>query len=72
VYYHFRVWRDDALIAKINDVLRRKVRVLEGRDPEPSAAIIDGGFWRSVHHPNVHLTPEPLDSQHDAGGALIG
>jgi transposase len=46
VYKYFRDWRDDGTTAKINDTLRRKVRIEEGRDPEPSAAIIDS---QSVH-----------------------
>jgi transposase len=41
VYSHFTKWRDDGTTAKINDSLQKKVRIQEGRDPEPSAAIID-------------------------------
>lgn len=41
VYRYFKTWRDDGTTAKINDSLRKKVRIQEGRDPEPSAAVID-------------------------------
>jgi putative transposase len=41
VYSYFKKWRDDGTTAKINNSLRRKARIAEGRDPEPSAAIID-------------------------------
>ncbi len=41
VYYYFRKWGDDGTWERINAALRREVRVAEGRDPEPSAAIID-------------------------------
>jgi len=41
VYYHFRKWAENGTWKRINDKLRRQVRILEGRDPEPSAAIID-------------------------------
>jgi putative transposase len=41
VYYYFRKWTDDGTIEQINTVLRRNVRIMEGRNPEPSAAIID-------------------------------
>jgi putative transposase len=41
VYSYFKKWRDDGTTAKINNSLRRKIRIQEGRDPEPSAAVID-------------------------------
>ncbi len=41
VYGHFAKWRDDGTWERINDLLRRRVRVQLGRDPEPSAAIVD-------------------------------
>src|SRR5919205_421719 len=41
VYYYFRKWGDDGTWARINTALRREVRAAAGRDPEPSAAIID-------------------------------
>lgn len=41
VYYYFRKWRERELFAQINTELREDVRVKEGREPTPSAAIID-------------------------------
>ena len=41
VYYYFRKWGDDGTWERINTALRQELRVAEGRDPEPSAAIID-------------------------------
>jgi len=41
VYAFFRRWRENGLIAELHDRLRAKVREREGRDPEPSAGIID-------------------------------
>lgn len=38
---YFHRWRRGGLWAKINDTFRRRVRQAEGRDEEPSAAIID-------------------------------
>src|SRR5262249_22751270 len=38
---YFYRWRDDGTFEKIVDVLRRKVRELEGRDPEPTLGILD-------------------------------
>jgi putative transposase len=41
VYDYFAQWRDDGTWQKIRDALRQKVRVAAGREPSPSAAIID-------------------------------
>lgn len=41
VYYWFRRWRLDGLWQRILVALRRATREKEGRNPEPSAAIID-------------------------------
>ncbi len=38
---YFRRWRKDGTWERIHDALRPKVRELEGREPTPSAAIID-------------------------------
>jgi putative transposase len=41
VYTYFRNWKKDSTWHKVNDVLRRKIRIQEGRDEEPSAGILD-------------------------------
>jgi putative transposase len=41
VYMYFAQWRDAGVFERINDVLRRQVRIDAGKDEEPSAAIID-------------------------------
>ena len=41
VYYHFRRWRDDGTWDEASQELRRAERVRQGRDPEPTAAIVD-------------------------------
>jgi putative transposase len=41
VRYYFDRWTQDGTWIRINDALRRKVREQAGRNPEPSAAIID-------------------------------
>jgi putative transposase len=41
VYYYFRQWGDDGTWERINTALREQVRTAAGRDPQPSAAIID-------------------------------
>ena len=41
VYGYFSRWSKDGTWERINAQLRRNLRVAEGRDPEPSAAIMD-------------------------------
>jgi putative transposase len=41
VYTYLRYWTIDKTLERIHDALREQVRVQEGRDPTPSAAIID-------------------------------
>lgn len=41
VYHYFRQWRDDGTWERIHDALRADVRRAAGRDPSPSAAILD-------------------------------
>jgi putative transposase len=41
VRYYFDKWEQDGTWERINDVLRRQVRVPAGRHPEPSAASSD-------------------------------
>ena len=41
VYHYFRLWKRDGTWEKAMNSLRKQVRTHMGRDPEPSAAIID-------------------------------
>lgn len=41
VYWYFTRWQDDGTWERITDALRRLVRQRAGRDPEPSAAVLD-------------------------------
>ncbi|WP_405682089.1 transposase [Streptomyces sp. NBC_00057] len=41
VYAFFRRWRDHDLIQELHDRLRERVRRAEGRETEPTAAIVD-------------------------------
>ena len=41
VYYHFRKWRIEGRLRRAHDRLREVVRETEGREPVPSAAVID-------------------------------
>jgi len=41
VYHYFNLWQRQGVWERANAALRRQVRQKEGREPEPSAAIID-------------------------------
>jgi putative transposase len=41
VYYYFRKWSEEGTLERINSSLREELRKQAGRDPQPSAAIID-------------------------------
>jgi len=41
VYDYFRQWKRDGTWERMNTALRRRLRTVLGRDPEPSAAVMD-------------------------------
>jgi putative transposase len=41
VYHYFRLWRLKGIWEQINTALRSELRIADGRQPEPRAAIID-------------------------------
>ena len=41
VYYHFRKWRLDGRLRQAHERLREAVREAQGRNPDPSGAVID-------------------------------
>ena len=41
VHHYFRLWRLDGTWEKITAALRERIRVRGGRDPQPTAAILD-------------------------------
>jgi len=48
VYYYFRKWGDNGTWERINTALREQVRRHAGRDPHPSAAIIDSQIIKTT------------------------
>ena len=53
VYHYFRLWRLKGVWEHINAVLRTELRILYGRKPEPSAAILDSQSVKTTETPGV-------------------
>ena len=47
-YYYFRQWRNDGTWERIHRAIRERARRAEGRDPTPSAAILDSQSVKTV------------------------
>jgi len=66
VYAFCRRWRKNGLIKELHDRLRGKVRQAAGRDPEPTAGIIDAQSVRAA------ATVPAATSGYDAGKKVPG
>jgi putative transposase len=53
VYHYFRLWRLNGTWECINASLRTEIRTAEGRNPEPSAAILDSQSTKTTETPGV-------------------
>lgn len=47
VWEHFGRWRDEGTIERVHEALRQRVRVEQGREATPSAAIVDSQSLRT-------------------------
>lgn len=48
VYHYFRLWKGNGLWDRMHTLLRQRLRKTEGRQPQPSAAIIDSQSVKST------------------------
>ena len=66
VWEHVERGRDDGISERVQDALREKVRVQEGRDPTPSAAILDS---QSVRTPQKGGTTALMPASRSRGAS---
>ncbi len=71
VYDQFRRWRDDATIECLHDALREKLRTLVGREPTPSAAIVDSQSVKTAEKGALAEASMAANSSKDASATLL-
>ena len=53
VYHYFRLWRLNGFWEHINTALRTELRIANGRESEPSAAILDSQSVKTTETPGI-------------------
>ncbi|MFG6197027.1 IS5 family transposase [Nonomuraea sp. JJY05] len=66
VYGYFANWQRDGIFTQLSGLLRRLVRTAEGRDPDPSACVIDAQSVKTSANVPAH------SQGYDAGKKIAG
>ncbi len=53
VYHYFRLWCRNGTWERMNAALRTELRVLDGREPQPSAAVLDSQSIKTTETPGM-------------------
>ena len=68
-YHYFRAWRMDGTWEQIHTVLRERLRRAGGREPTPSAAVID--FQSRPRPPRREASEDSTEARRSAEGSGI-
>lgn len=63
VYDYFRAWRDQGLWERINAALSKRLRVMIGRQANPTGAIVDSQSVKTTEKGGPEATTGPSDSR---------
>jgi putative transposase len=70
VYHYFRLWRDDGTWERIHTALRERARQRQGRNAQPSGAILDSQSVRTTEKMGSEAMTEARRSA-DANGTSL-
>jgi transposase len=70
VYGYFAAWQKEGIFDQLNGVLRHLVREAEGRDPEPSACVLDTQSIKTSA--NMPAAGQGIDTDKKISGIVDG